>query len=561
MDMRTKFASAMRELKLRGFVGAGIRKGNWFFRGALPSPRGELRILLTIYDWDFLEYPIIHVVGGLEKFPALRPHLDKDGGLCYFSRRAVVLNRDDPATALAQCLEQAEAVLGKLLGDQDYVATDIQNEFLVHWARQEPIAREFHLGTVRKDAVVAPMHFGEDSRAIIADDFSQAQTLAKTLGWAPLTESANRAWLFRTSKVPPIPDRFPGTVKELFDWLRKWDTRLYNKTQHLLVTEAAYEYVMLAIAVHMPVGWIGFRFQPHEPQASSAMGKTPTVTTAKQRKQYLHGRGGNTRIDRLRLIDVSPEFVHSRNLTFPDLTNKRITVIGCGAIGSQIAAGLVRLGAGQGPSGLLRLIDEEYLMPENLGRHLLGYNRLGEDKSEALRKELLVQFPFCRIEAVRGSVQTDKSVFFADLVIDATGDESVSEYLNGTWLGRGRPCPLLFTWIRGNGECVQSLLIDSATYACFRCLRLNNPAVHREERFPILKRLPDRKNLGCHAFTPYAVSAPLHAAALALDVVCDWLQGRASPRFRTRSRENADVLPVVNGDPLPLQDCPACRPK
>lgn len=542
-------AAGLRELADRGFVAAGFRGGARLFRGQLASPRGRLPAMLHISDWDFLEYPSIWVLDGLEKFPELRPHLDALGGLCYFSRRSVVLDRYDPATAIAQCLEQAEAVLAKILTDRQYLVQDIQNEFLVHWERQQPPPLRIHMGSVRQDAPSARLHFDQQERgAILTDDPQAAQLLASAIGWTNLTEAINRCWLFRTETPPPIPNRFPQTVRELFEWLREWDRRLYNALQRRLGIEETYEFELLAMAVHTPVGWIGFMLAL----------KPPGRMTATQLKEFLHGRGGTTRITRLALTDISPEFVHSRNLTFPDLTNKRITLLGCGALGSHLAAALVRLGAGQGPHGLLRLIDEELLLPENLGRHYLGYNRLRQDKAKALREELLRQFPLARIEAVPQTAQRVAALVQGDLLIEATGDEAVAEYLNAQWLERGRPLPVLYVWTKGNGECVQSLWTDKAQFACFRCLRLNDPEVYRQERFPVLKRPPDRKVLGCHAFTPYAVAAPLQGAALAIDVICDWLQGRTTPRFRTRARENVDLHSLASCDPSALPDCPAC---
>lgn len=545
----SELTAGLRELAARGFVAAGYKGSTRLFRGQLDSPKGPLPVMFAITDWDFLEYPLIAVVGRLDQFPKLRPHLDKDGGLCYFGKGSVILDRYDPATAIAQCLRQAEVVLAKILSDQDFLVHDVQNEFLVHWDQQEPFPMPICMGSVNPDAESARLHFDKDgSRAIMTDDPLAAQRLATAIGWPELNEAVNRCWLFRTAAAPPVPERLPQTVKELFDWLREWDQRLYHAIQNRLRTNQVYEFVRLVMAVHTPVGWIGFMFEIPPPGKMSA----PEL------KQLLHGRGGTSTIQRLSILDISPEFVHSRNLTFQDLTNKRITLIGCGAIGSNLAAALARLGAGQGPSGLLRLIDEEFLAAENLGRHYLGYNRITQQKAPALREELLRQFPLARIEAVPQNVQNVPALFNGDLVIEATGDEALSEYLNAQWLQRKRPGPVLYVWIRGNGECVQSLWTDTSEFSCFRCLRLNGSDVHRAERFPVMKNETRRKVLGCHAFTPYAVSAPLHATALAIDAICDWLQGRVAPRFRTRARENVDIHHVDCSSPLAMADCPAC---
>jgi hypothetical protein len=179
-----------------------------------------------------------------------------------------------------------------------------------------------------------------------------------------------------------------------------------------------------------------------------------------------------------------------------------------------------------------------------------------------LRDEIERQFPLAKLEDLSKAVQDLRlDVMRDDLLIDATGDQAVSEFLNGQWLDAKRPLPVLYVWIKGNGECVQSLWCAGQEDACFHCLRVPDAEVYRKDRHPVLKRAPELKRLGCHAFTPYAVSSGLQAAALATDIICDWLQGRMSPRFRTRCRENVDVHHVASTDLPPLSGCLACTPR
>jgi hypothetical protein len=106
--------------------------------------------------------------------------------------------------------------------------------------------------------------------------------------------------------------------------------------------------------------------------------------------------------------------------------------------------------------------------------------------------------------------------------------------------------PILHVWIRGNGEAVQALWTDDKGGGCYRCLLVPSANAHRQERYRVLKNPSVRRTDGCRAYTPYAVSAPLHAAALATEMVCDWLQGSPTPCFRTRATANADVFSLKN---------------
>jgi molybdopterin/thiamine biosynthesis adenylyltransferase len=345
----------------------------------------------------------------------------------------------------------------------------------------------------------------------------------------------------------------PTTVKEVFAWLKSWDRSVYLSIQHLLGSEREYlKYKAATFAVRSPAGWLGFGFEIDPTHRRFAARRTKIY------QQYLHKEGGTTPLLRLRICDVSPGFVHRRNLTHPDLRNKRITLVGCGAIGSYVAQSLVRLGAGTGTGSLL-LIDPEILLPENLGRHVLGYSALFENKARAMARELQASFPLARVEILTESAIEYSSLFVAHLVIDATGDEAVATALNARHLEEAPNTPLLHAWILGNGEAAQAIWVSGDKHACYRCLRVIDHDGQLQYRFPVLKDDTERRQIGCHAFTPYAVSVPLQAAGLVAEMVVDWLKLKnPSPRFRTRLSENGNVFKVRSQDVDRLKECMAC---
>lgn len=550
-------AEALRLLRSRGFKPSGHRGGIRSFEGYLPCKGGPIRVRFSITDWDFLSYPSIRVLDHLKVLPALSPHVYASGDLCYFADGAVVLDLYDPAESIAQCLDQAQRVLERIRHDPNFRHDDIQDEFLQHWSHGESSAvYPVLIGTVdrgNKSSNYWSLTIGEASHPVVADSKEEVEGLAVALGAKPPTETKCPCWLFATETLPAVPDTMPANVKELFAWLQAWDGRLYQQIQLVLGRETQYlKYPIATFAIHTPLGWLGFGFDL-DPVHRLGAAKKPKLY-----RQFLHSRGGTRKISRLAITEFGPDFVHGRNLTFPDLKDKRISVVGCGAIGSHVAPGLIRLGAGTG-TGRLDLVDHDDMKPENLGRHVLGYPALFKRKAEALADELKRQFPFSKVRALVRSVQGLTDLFDADLVIDATGEGAVSEMINAMRLERGADTPVLHVRIRGNGECVQTFWAQGRQLGCFRCLLQADHKNYRQERYPVLKKQPTRKQLGCNGFTPYAVSAPMAGAALSLEVVVEWLQtGSASPRFRTSATANANVYGVKNQDVTRLAACPAC---
>jgi molybdopterin/thiamine biosynthesis adenylyltransferase len=553
----SRLAEALRLLRSRGFKPSGNRGGVRSFDGALGCKGGAIRIRFAIADWDFLTYPSITVLDHLDVLPPLSPHVYANGGLCYFATGAVVLDRYDPAESIAQCLDQAQRVLERIRQDPGYRHDDVQDEFLQHWSHGESSAvYPVLIGTVDQSTKSSNYWFitiGDIPHAVIADSQEEVSGLAIALGAKPPTQTRCPCWLFRTNVLPAVPSAMPANVKELLAWLQAWDRQLYQQVQLVLEREPQYlKYTIATFAVSTPLGWLGFGFGL-DPVHRLGAAKKPKLY-----RQFLHTRGGTRKIIRLAITEFGPDFVHSRNLTFADLKSKRVSVIGCGAIGSHVAPCLIRLGAGTG-NGRLDLVDPDTMNPENLGRHLLGYPALFKPKAEGLAEEMRRQFPLSTVRARVRNARDLADLFDADLVIDATGEEAVSELMNAMRIERQVDTPVLHVRIRGNGESVQTFWAQGRELGCFRCLLQADHKNYRQERYPILKAEPQRKQLGCNGFTPYAVSAPMAAAALCMEVIVDWLQtGRPSPRFRTNATANADVYAVKNQDVKRLQACPAC---
>lgn len=553
----TGLGDVLRLLTELGFKPAPAKRPCRAFVGSLQCTKGPVAIKVTIEDWDFFEYPKITLTDRPAFLPYLMPHCDASGTLCYFAPRSVTLDRYDPETAIKQCLAQAKHVLDCIARDPEYRSADIQLEFQAHWNYgQAKPPLPVLLGDIEPNTSFAEYFILDEvdrKHFLIASTTQQALQLSEALG-AKLKPSRCKCWLMHTKIRPVVPDRMPNTVKELMVWLRTWDRGLSITMQNVLGEKEYLKHKFITFAIQTPSGWIAFGFDLNQ------MKRLGYARSPKQYRDYLHKAGGSQPVFRVALEEVGGRFVHSRNLSFPDLYNKRVTVVGCGAIGSFLGNALARLGAGTGKLGKLTLIDSDRVGAENLGRHTLGYPALMRPKSEAVCQELEKQFPFSRFEAVFADVRKYPRLFATDLLIDATGEESVNEYLNHQALQRHKKVPVLYVWIKGNGEAVQALWVDADSDACYRCLLVPNEQKHREPRFRLLKGEVEQRTDGCRAYTPYAVAAPMEASALASDMVCDWLNGSVSPRFRTRSRENADVYKIKNQDLTKMTGCPACDP-
>jgi len=550
-------AAALRYLRGRGFVQLPSQAGVRQFEGSLKCTKGDVRIRLSIENWDFTQYPVIEILELPDGLPRLIPHISASGWFCYLADGTVVLDRYAPDSAVAQCLHIATQELDRLLEDPRYREGELQTEFGASWSiGQDPQPVPAQLGTVGCGDASANAYFMGQLDAqwlLISSDEEEPGRLAKVMG-LPAPRNMRDCWVLRSKNSPSVGlDGIPDTVGELFTWLKSWDDQLHREFQKRLGKGPFRQSGLLPVVINCPAGWFGFMFELDK-LLITGFGKKPLAL-----RQQLHTGRRSTKLTRLSLSEISPDFIHSRNLNFPSLKGKRIVLLGCGAIGGYLAEGLVRLGAGTGVGELL-LVDPDVLAPENLGRHALGMNSLREPKVTTLAARLTLEFPHAKVtpEHRRANFPAD---LVGDLVINATGEEALCEAMNfhRLELPDYRRPQSLHVWITGEGACTQALWVDIPKFACFRCLRLNDGK--RTKRFDLGLGNGNLRVRGCTAFTPYAVSAPMSAAALALDMVAAWMSGNPSPRFRTRSVEATKVRMPKNDDLRPLQGCPACRPR
>jgi len=146
-------------------------------------------------------------------------------------------------------------------------------------------------------------------------------------------------------------------------------------------------------------------------------------------------------------VIVSDEPLRRLPKNLANIARKRVAVIGCGSVGSKIAASLARSGVRQ-----FLLVDHDILRPENLVRNELDWYQVGLHKVHALRDRLNMIAGGVSVEVMEnaaGSAISSRYMSAAyeqigacDLIIDATARALVFVRLAG--IARRRAKPLIW---------------------------------------------------------------------------------------------------------------------
>lgn len=123
------------------------------------------------------------------------------------------------------------------------------------------------------------------------------------------------------------------------------------------------------------------------------------------------------------------------------LAESHVAIIGCGGLGSNAAAMLLRSGVGE-----LTLIDFDVVEASNLNRQLFFADQLGRPKTEALAETLLRIDPDARLNLLHRRVtESDlvELVSLADVVIEAVDRADVKAMIANTLLREHPEIPLV----------------------------------------------------------------------------------------------------------------------
>ncbi len=212
-----------------------------------------------------------------------------------------------------------------------------------------------------------------------------------------------------------------------------------------------------------------------------------------------------------------------------------VAVVGAGALGSNSAELLVRMGFGH-----VRIIDRDVLELSNLHRtRVLGDVHVGMPKAHALAEELQRLFPGASIEGVDEDLTAGNALALlegADVVLDGLDNMSTRYVVNDACLELG--VPWVYGGVVATGGLVAPLLPEGP---CLRCLFPHPPEPGS---------LPTCESAGIHPSAPAVVASV--QVAMASRLALDELDG---PRLLALDIWS-DEWRVIDIGARP--ECPAC---
>lgn len=455
------------------------------FDGFVDTKRfGRVNLTLIFKDEKYPDFPSVKFND--EKMKGLYrkvPHVNQDGcdqgDLCYIQRGEYVFDAYNPKrTVLLIC----EAIKTTLDRSREEYAKEFTREMLAYWIDGKEEGR-FTIKQIGPQNV--RVEFSKQGNSNQLQVFGELYHLYRDVD-------------FSTFEYP-----FP-TKKDLLSFGKKClGKRAYSRFLKI-VLRGCYNKEQFSLIFEWKGNLLGLLVTPSE--------------------------GNDDCITCLPFYHVKSNMFSRNTMTKKEnfLQHKKILLIGCGTLGSNLLLMLIKSGVGFNQP--LTIIDSDKYGEENFSRHYLGLSSVGKNKASEMKDAMLSQ---CRglNESSRNLKIIAKTRNFEDefnencelpydIILDTTGNETFSNYL-GRRLCKMQKMPLYVCgYIYGRSRAVCASVIKDSQKACLKC-------VDDFAKEKMLPKLSDNEYIvdSCNSvYIPFPITASISAANLMMTALYKSLQ-------------------------------------
>lgn len=460
------------------------------FSGTIETKKYDFVPIILHFDTRIDDFPIAQLRSEIQASfePFHNPHIEKEFFICY-KDNSVVFDKNQIEESMDFVFSQIKHVL------DDYEKDDM-TEILKEWKSYWYPADTYYTTCVKiPDALESRNKFLVETKNI---DFPEIKVI----------------------KIPEVPSikncNWPiETVSSLFAWLQndiqEKEIELYIKRN------LKYKRKTSTIAIYS-----------EKEEMMFAISFTFTSSAFNIKKHHLN----NTSIDlvykskvavkRYWIDIINNQILQQSNVNpnFLSLEDKKISLIGAGTIGSNLAQILIRLGAGSLQNKPFVIVDYDTFEPENFTRHVLPFESFGKSKAIELANYLRWLNPLLEITYEAKSVY-NYDLDNTDFIIDTTGEDCVTNYLNTVHFDKKNNSVLIISWVHVDGLYVSSLIIPGKNCADYTTVYKNQFSNTSTDRIS----LPSRNSCSS-IYVPFPIMLSQYAALLTTKCIRDYMNNK-----------------------------------
>lgn len=474
--------------------------------------------------------PSIYLSTKPEEWFCQTPHVERDGKICVLAESAAI-DADEPVVLVRDCLERAVEILTNASEEE------FRDEALIYWGLYGGNKHEAFCCTPAADLKETCIVGVAGKTLVIAKDESSSSLWFKNWrGKGSKFDFVAPCIIIEADEVL-VPSNYPKSYADVRRFIGKHSPeKLVEYDEYCCRGNNLYGVVLLQKSKE---GSILAGVVSYGKALDSAKdyikgfrpGMAPTSLLRARAGKYFESQD----VTKIRISRTDSQWIHSRGGTGLDLSSKSVTLIGCGSLGGYVGHLLARAGVGN-----IRLLDNDKLGWENVGRHLLGATDVGESKSISLAEKLRRELPHLDIKGFYGDwrnwiLEPKGREFFeaSDLIISTVADWRCERPLNLALREMGSRNSI-FAWLEPYGFAAQ-VLVSGPNGGCLECgMDELGKFMHRVLEFEngTLKKEPG----GCAYYQQYGPTKILPLASLIVD---------AAIRRLTRDDKGSELLTIL----------------
>jgi len=234
------------------------------------------------------------------------------------------------------------------------------------------------------------------------------------------------------------------------------------------------------------------------------------------------------------------------------INEKEVTIIGCGALGGEVADSIAKAGVGQ-----INLVDYESMAMDNSIRHVIGIDKMGYAKVHALSQHLFYHNPFVTINPLPYNVLShdlEDYLTSKGVGLSTIADDNIEGFINEQAVISNKT--IFYARALRGGKAARIFRVIPGKDACFNCLSIYKSESHDDfTLIPDDLSLPTITNECNNPIRPSSASDLKLISSLFTSMVLQHLQkGESKYNHWIWFMEQIEDVPVNKLKPLTLEE-------
>lgn len=449
------------------------------------------------------------------------------GFVCIGDYPSLSINFERPELVFEESLKRHIEIIRMGITDKSWNTTELLREFKANWdmlcSKKNQIVLPPNLQvndslTFSVNAPISGQAYGIGGKYIgVSDTFNSTGKFTHVYESATSKKrsKAGDAIIIPVNKLNPAPH----FINEMLDWYVNIQNNIDSCVINNFKKWANYKrnVCWIVFCGDTPSGWTWV--------AIKAERKDSKRKCLPIKKELML----NWTLSPVKVIPYSRDFIAKRGGANDNLENKKVLLVGCGSVGSELARVIASSGVGR-----LELSDPDIYSEENLYRHCLSEGFIGCYKSYGLALNLRSQFLWLETDSHTKTLAelTEKNRLESfDLIIIAIGSPTEERLFNYHLSELGIKVPVIYTWVEGYGVGGHAILDCPTSAGCLKCAYIDHQSYENglssNLNFIEPGQTVTQNHAGCgQTFLPYSAISSMQTAQIAANLAIRYLMGQ-----------------------------------